>query len=280
MSVIQKNFYSNSDVSIIDLMNTADSTFKGKHQVSLTNYDNTSLPAIAIGSIVENNGSLFEFTSETAISGSPSDGSVYIYLVPSGDPSLGTATVTPTFTNTSPTWSDSKQGWYGTGGSANYRYIGGVTKLNTSWTFKFILVDMNGIGLMLYRDTFSLAALENLSFKNITIEDLRMYAIGNVELLSWTSTYPGTSSVINIHKPCMVYYSRDGTPVAGKRTYLYPGTYRFNKDASAYETFQVLSGTLYENVISTFTGANQAVCRIMCTYAEGMNTLDASKIVY
>jgi len=123
MSVIQKNFYSNSDVSIIDLMNTTDSTFKGRHQVSLTNYDNTSLPAIAIGSIVENNGSLFEFTSETAISGSPSDGSVYIYLVPSGDPALGTAIITPTFSNVAPTWSDSKQGWYGTGGSANYRYL-------------------------------------------------------------------------------------------------------------------------------------------------------------
>lgn len=120
---VQLNYYSNSDVSLIDLMNTADGTFIGKHQVSLTNYDNTSLPAVAIGSIVEVNGTLYKFTTESAISGSAVDGTNYILLVPSGDPALGTATVTPTWSQTSPTWSDSKQGWYGTGGSANYRYL-------------------------------------------------------------------------------------------------------------------------------------------------------------
>lgn len=123
MAVTQINYYSNSDVSIIDLMNTADASFIGTHQVSLTNYDNTSLPAIAIGSIVENNGALFKFEDETAISGSAVDGTNYILLVPSGDPALGTATVVPTWSQTAPTWSDSKQGYYGTVGSANYRYL-------------------------------------------------------------------------------------------------------------------------------------------------------------
>lgn len=135
----QLNFYSNADVSIIDLMNTADGTFKGKHQVSLTNYDNTSLPAIAVGSIVENNGTLFLFDAETAISGTPVDGTNYILLVPSGDPSLGTATVTPTWSQTAPTWSDSKQGWYGTSGSANYRYLHFViTKVSSSYSKKVL----------------------------------------------------------------------------------------------------------------------------------------------
>lgn len=123
MSAVQLNFYSNADTSITDMQNTLDGVFIGHHHVSLTNYDNTSLPAIAIGSKVENNGTMFSFTAETAISGSPSDGSVYIMLVPSGDPSLGTATVTPTFTNTDPVWSDEKQGYYGTSGSSNYRYL-------------------------------------------------------------------------------------------------------------------------------------------------------------
>jgi len=133
---VQLNYYSNADTSIIDLQNSADGLFIGHHQVSLTNYDNTSLPAIAAGSKVENNGAFLNFTTECAISGSPSDGSVYIMLVPSGDPSLGTATVTPTFTNTAPTWSDSKQGWYGTGGSANYRYIFSMWKDSTSYYYK------------------------------------------------------------------------------------------------------------------------------------------------
>jgi len=133
---VQLNYYSNSDTSIIDLQNTADGVIIGHHQVSLTNYDNTSLPAIAIGSVVENNGAMVKFTTECAISGSPSDGSVYILLVPSGDPALGTATVTPTFSNVAPAWSDSKQGWYGTGGSANYRYIAVLNKLSTSYREK------------------------------------------------------------------------------------------------------------------------------------------------
>jgi len=155
MAVNQINFYSNSDVSIIDLMNTADASFIGTHTVSLTNYDNTSLPAIAIGSIVENNGALFKFTSETAITGSPSNGTVYIRLIPSGDPALGTATVTPTWTNTAPTWSDSKQGWYGTGGSANYRYLFVMTKATTSYSKKRFL-DYNYKVDQLYVETLTI----------------------------------------------------------------------------------------------------------------------------
>lgn len=155
MAVNQINFYSNSDVSIIDLMNTADASFIGTHTVSLTNYDNTDLPAIAIGSIVENNGALFKFEDETAISGSAVDGTNYILLVPSGDPALGTATVTPTWSQTTPTWSDSKQGWYGTGGSANYRYLFVMTKATTSYSKKRFL-DYNYKVDKLYVETLTI----------------------------------------------------------------------------------------------------------------------------
>lgn len=123
MAVNQLNYYTNIDTSIIDLQNTMDAAFISTQKVSLTNWDNTSESQIAVGSILENNGILFQVTANTAISGSPSDGHVYITLVPSGDPALGTATVTPTYTNTAPTWSDAKQGWYGTGGSATYGYL-------------------------------------------------------------------------------------------------------------------------------------------------------------
>jgi hypothetical protein len=51
-------------------------------------------------------GGLYPFSSETAISGSPSDGETYIKFVISGTDAI------PTFTNTSPTWNDAKQGWY------------------------------------------------------------------------------------------------------------------------------------------------------------------------
>jgi len=83
---------------------------KGQMAASLTNYDNTSLPAIASGSWAEVKGSIYKWTSEEAISGSPSSGVNYIYLVPSGSGS--SAIVTATFNSTGPTWNDSLQGWY------------------------------------------------------------------------------------------------------------------------------------------------------------------------
>jgi len=115
MAGTQVNLYSQSNSDILEVQLTLDQTRKGLHQVSLTNYDNTSLPAVAAGSVIEVNGALYKFTSEEAISGSPSDGTVYVYIDP--------ATITAVFTNTAPTWSDSKQGYYGTTTTANCRYL-------------------------------------------------------------------------------------------------------------------------------------------------------------
>jgi len=111
----QINNYSQLDSNILEMQLTLDQTRKGLHQISLTNYDNTSLPAIAAGSVIEVDGALYKFASEEAIGGSPSDGTVYIKIIPS--------TITAEFTNTAPTWSDSKQGWYGTTTSATHRYL-------------------------------------------------------------------------------------------------------------------------------------------------------------
>lgn len=129
------NNYSQVDSNILELQLTTDKTFKGYHQLTLTNYDNTTVPAIAAGSAIEVNGALFKFDSEEAITGSPSDGTVYVTIVP------GTTDCTAAFTNTAPTWSDSKQGWYGTGGSANYRYVEYVmTKSGSNYIAKTIML--------------------------------------------------------------------------------------------------------------------------------------------
>lgn len=111
------NTYTQLDTDILALQLTSDANFVGKHNISLTNYDTTGVPAIAAGSIVECNGALFEFTADEAVTGTPSNGTVYIQIIPS------TTTCTAAFTNTAPTWSDAKQGFYGTGGAANYRYL-------------------------------------------------------------------------------------------------------------------------------------------------------------
>lgn len=117
------NNYSQVDSDILALQLTTDKTFKGYHQLTLTEYDTTTVPAIAAGSAIECNGALYKFDTEEAISttdpvtsAAVADGTVYVCIVP------GATTCTAAFTATAPTWSDSKQGWYGTGGQANYRY--------------------------------------------------------------------------------------------------------------------------------------------------------------
>lgn len=136
------NDYSIGDSNIQSVMLTLDKAFKGFHQVSLTNYNTTDESAIAAGSVVEVNGALYKFDADESITGSPSDGTVYIYLVPSGD------TVTAAYTNDAPIWSDSKQGWYGTGGNANYRYLEfKITKSSAVWSnkrrYKYDLYELN-----------------------------------------------------------------------------------------------------------------------------------------
>lgn len=191
MGSIQLNYYSNVSTSIIDMQNTLDGNFIGHHRVSLTNYDNTSLPAIAIGSIVENNGALFKFTTETAISGTPVDGVNYILLVPSGDPALGTATVTPTWSQTAPTWSDSKQGWYGTGGSANYRYLEFfLTKSSSTWYKKEIKNLTRGVNLI----SSNITTPQTLTANSVTYSTI----IFNTKRFDFNSQYSTVTGVLTV----------------------------------------------------------------------------------
>jgi len=110
------NDYGLGDVQADSIMTTLDDQRIGFHSLTLTEFDTDTKPAIAAGSKVEVNGALFKFDTEEAISQTPADGTVYIILKPSGD------SITAEFTATAPAWSDSKQGWYGEGGSSNYRY--------------------------------------------------------------------------------------------------------------------------------------------------------------
>ena len=90
-----------------------------KNQISLTNFGNTSEPAIAAGSVVEIGGALFVFSSDEAITGwggVSNDTDAYIKLVP------GVGLVTAEFVEAAPTWSDSKQGWY----NGIDRYVAGL----------------------------------------------------------------------------------------------------------------------------------------------------------
>ena len=105
---------------------------KGYLGLSLTNYDNNSLPAIAAGSNLEISGALYGFTAEEAIGGTPSSGNInYIYINPTP--------ITATWTTTAPVWSDAKNGWYDAGESN--RYIGGCYYDGTKYQQKWIYGD-------------------------------------------------------------------------------------------------------------------------------------------
>jgi len=75
--------------------------------------------------------------------------------------------LTSAFTATAPTWSDSKQGWYGTGDQANYRYIARALKATASYTEKYIMV-----GYYEY--------IENVKLKDSVLEDVEIS--GDIEL--------------------------------------------------------------------------------------------------
>lgn len=95
--------------------------------LSLTNFLNDDAPAIAAGAVVEISGSVYEVTTNEAVTGwaSVSHGVVWIKLIPSG-----TDPFTAEFTAVAPTWNDAKQGWYDATGAE--RYVAGLTKTGAS----------------------------------------------------------------------------------------------------------------------------------------------------
>jgi hypothetical protein len=127
MSGQKLNDYAIGDENIDAVMLSLDQTYRtvgGLSLATLTNWENSSAPELAAGSVIEVNGALFEFTSNESISTTDPvttativQGNAYICAVPSG------SSCTLACTQTDPTWSDSKQGWYGTGGQANNRYL-------------------------------------------------------------------------------------------------------------------------------------------------------------
>jgi len=131
MALDKTNNFAVGDANLDELMTHTNVTDRGHHKVSLTEMTTTTVPKIAAGSVIEVAGATYEAGTDITLGGSPSDGTVYIYIVPNG------ATATAVMTNTAPTWSDAKQGWYGTGGAATYRYVHYVmTKATAAYSNK------------------------------------------------------------------------------------------------------------------------------------------------
>jgi hypothetical protein len=100
--------------------------FIGFDKISLTSPNSNTVANlnIAAGSKIECNGALYHFETDEAISTTDphtsamvANGYIWVMLIPAGD------TISAVCTATAPSWSASKQGWYGTTTYANNRYI-------------------------------------------------------------------------------------------------------------------------------------------------------------
>ena len=191
--------FSVSDVNLTNMMATLDQQRKGFFQLSVTNFDSSSLDEIAAGSVVDVDGALYSFDADEEITGlgSLSDGLVYIKIVPSG------STATAQWTNNSPVWDAGKQGWYGSGGMGNHRYVAKMIKSSSDYYNKTYMEDeeifpRSETQLYTYQVTLGPAATDDV---DITFT----YAVGEIACLSWSgataiqiSAYTISDNVITV----------------------------------------------------------------------------------
>jgi len=98
------------NISLNNINTWANTNAIGHDRVSLTEWNTTTVPEVAAGSIFESAGGYYQVDTDTSITvGAVSDGLVYILF----DSTLGSESFY--FTNTEPTWDDAKQGYYDTG---------------------------------------------------------------------------------------------------------------------------------------------------------------------
>lgn len=182
-----------------DITNTNSLLFSVEKQrqdfiaISLTEFDNSVVPRITSGSTVNIDGALFEADSDILIDGTPSDGAVWVKLVgQSTGPNPEDYIAVPTWSNVTPVWDESKQGFYENG---NERVVAGCTKSGASYTNKFMLE---------------------------RIEDFRVrrYGNGNVEILNnitgvnstFSTSNFGTSTITNLNATNAVIGSTQFNP--------------------------------------------------------------------
>lgn len=114
MALRKLNSFAEGDVNLSSLMECVNKLFW--KECTLTEFKTSSRPELAAGSVIDCNGSLFYADRDEAITGTPSDGLTYAYVLTNGE------TATLVFTNTEPVWDDNLQGWY-SNDSNLYRYL-------------------------------------------------------------------------------------------------------------------------------------------------------------
>ena len=212
MAVNKIGSFAPGDENLNNLMTWTNLNAFGRDRVSLTNWTNSTKPEISAGSIIEAGGSIYEITTDTAISGTPSDGNVYIKIIPSGD------TATFQFTNTVPAWDSAKFGYYDTA-TDNKVLLLKMVKSGTSYTQKQVhdyegrLIYMNSVE---YKEQSGVVGASGESINFVFSRDIKGIAnfhcyisannsgeakcviSGNTATVNITPSYSGDNYTINI----------------------------------------------------------------------------------
>ena len=244
MATDKINNYSIGDNNFESVMLTLDQAFRNKHDCY-----SFSATALKAGSVIEINGSLYPVTQDVTLPDMTSN--KYLMAVPT---SAGTFMLLAT--STAPTWSDAKQGFYGTSTTANYKYIA-VKEGTTIYKYNDRPFYVGAIY------TASLNMSGNITCDDITCDDITCDDITNDTITSnltvsdeiTCSTYSSftinipTSAAYTITKPTSVIVPKNGSVqiwtgsawVGWSCGALNPARYRFSSDGVS---------TLF-----TFTGA-------------------------
>ncbi len=105
MSITQLN---TADFDYAMMLNVINKSYKGKANITLSNYNTTAAPVVKVGSVFEDNGAIFIVDTAditpTGYAGITNSTTFYLYYDESASVFI--------YSNTAPTWSDVLQGWY------------------------------------------------------------------------------------------------------------------------------------------------------------------------
>ena len=177
MAITALNDYSIGDSNLNGIMTTLDKTYKGKAEITLSNYDADTAPVIKVGSVFEDNGALFIIdTSDITPTGySGISNSTTFYLMYDDSASAFV------YTSSAPTWSDALQGWY----SGNDRYF-------------FSMYKDSGGTLYQLKQELGKQKIPGSTIEDLTINnDLAGNTATYTGLVKWKKYYIGTSLTEN-----------------------------------------------------------------------------------
>ncbi len=139
MAVTKVSDFGIGDSNLTAMMASINKSYKGKSEITLSNYDNDTAPAVKVGSTFDCNGAIYlvETSDETPSGYSGITNDTMFYLV------FDVSALGFVYTETAPTWSDSKQGWY----NGNDRYFFSMYKDSggTLYQQKYLLSQQNNI---------------------------------------------------------------------------------------------------------------------------------------